>query len=56
MESQVPDLSGVLLADLGDADDERTGAAIAWVIEQCDRAPVILAGGGEPGGGAQRID
>jgi len=57
LESQVPDLSGVLLADLGDADDERTHAAVAWVIGQSDRAPVIRAGGdGAPGGGAERID
>ncbi|MFD8721859.1 hypothetical protein ACFV2H_28675 [Streptomyces sp. NPDC059629] len=57
METQVPDLDAVLLADLGRADDERTAAGLAWVIGQCDRAPVVReAGDGAPGGGAERLD
>ncbi|MFE4961970.1 hypothetical protein [Streptomyces sp. NPDC056660] len=56
MDIQVPDLSGVLLADLGRVNDELTATALAWVIAQYDRAPVVRAGDGAPGGGAERID
>ncbi|MEU0199392.1 MULTISPECIES: hypothetical protein [unclassified Streptomyces] len=55
MDTKLPDLSGVLMADLAGASDERTMAALDWVIGQCDRTPSVCAGGGEPGGGAERI-
>ncbi|MFF5982242.1 hypothetical protein ACFY78_25670 [Streptomyces olindensis] len=54
METQLPDLSGVMMADLARASDEHTMAALDWVIGQCDRMPSVCAGGTE-GGGAERI-
>ncbi|MGW5136295.1 hypothetical protein [Streptomyces sp. NPDC004135] len=54
METQLPDLSDVMMADLATASDERTMAALAGVIAQCDRTPSVCAGGSE-GGGAERI-
>ncbi|MEU7382206.1 MULTISPECIES: hypothetical protein [unclassified Streptomyces] len=56
METELPDLSGVMLADLGRASDAGTAAALDWVTRQCDGVPAVCAGGGEPGGGAERID
>ncbi|MFG3291295.1 hypothetical protein ACGF3G_21105 [Streptomyces sp. NPDC048179] len=56
METQVPDLSGVLLTDLGRASDEPTTAGLAWVIGQYDRAPVVCASGEGGGGAAERVD
>jgi hypothetical protein len=55
LETQLPDLSGVMMTDLAHASDEQTMAALNWVIGQCDRTPSVCAGGGEPGGGAERI-
>lgn len=56
LETELPDLSGVMLADLGHMADARMAVALDWVIGQCDRMPSVCAGGGEPGGGAERID